>query len=86
MVTLLAKIFVKEDGDQNHIRQAYGMLCGTVGIILNIFLFAGKFLAGYLSHSVAIIADAVNNLSDAASDLNWQDKSRIRNIHLDTVE
>lgn len=67
MVTLLAKIFVKEDGDQNHIRQAYGMLCGTVGIILNIFLFAGKFLAGYLSHSVAIIADAVNNLSDAAS-------------------
>ena len=48
-------------------RQAYGVLCGMVGIGLNILLFAGKFLAGTLSHSIAITADAFNNLSDAGS-------------------
>lgn len=67
MVTLLAKIFVKEKEDKSKIRQAYGMLCGVVGILLNISLFAGKFLAGSISNSIAITADAFNNLSDAGS-------------------
>ena len=48
-------------------RQAYGMLCGALGIALNIFLFMVKFLAGQLSGSIAITADAFNNLSDAGS-------------------
>lgn len=48
-------------------RQSYGILCGAVGIFLNVLLFLGKFLAGFLSHSVAITADAFNNLSDAGS-------------------
>ena len=48
-------------------RKAYGTLCSIVGIVLNILLFAGKYLAGVLSGSVAITADAFNNLSDAGS-------------------
>jgi len=67
MVTLLAKIFVHDTGDKNELRQAYGMLCGILGIVLNVMLFTGKFIAGFLSNSIAITADAVNNLSDAGS-------------------
>ena len=67
MVTLLAKIFVHDNGDKNALRQAYGMLCGILGIVLNVMLFTGKFIAGLLSNSIAITADAVNNLSDAGS-------------------
>lgn len=69
MVTFLAKIFIKNPSDYHsgEVRQAFGMLCGTVGILLNILLFAGKWLAGTLSGSIAITADAFNNLSDAGS-------------------
>ena len=69
MVTFLAKIIIKNPSDYHsgEVRQAYGMLCGTVGILLNILLFAGKWLAGTLSGSIAITADAFNNLSDAGS-------------------
>lgn len=71
MITLLSKILIKnrEDGKSPSVRQAYGMLCGGVGIFLNLCLFAGKFLAGLLSHSIAIKADAFNNLSDAGSSI-----------------
>ena len=67
MVTLLAGFFIKEKVNKAKIRQSYGVLCGVVGIFLNVLLFAGKFLAGMLSNSIAITADAVNNLSDAGS-------------------
>lgn len=67
MVTLLAKLFVRDAGDKNELRQAYGMLCGILGIVLNVMLFTGKFIAGFISNSIAITADAVNNLSDAGS-------------------
>lgn len=50
-------------------RSAWGMVCGIVGIILNLLLFAGKGLAGLISGSLAIVADAMNNLSDAASSI-----------------
>ena len=69
MVTLLAKLFVHDTGDKNTLRQAYGMLCGILGVVLNVMLFTGKFIAGLLSNSIAITADAVNNLSDAGSSL-----------------
>lgn len=42
-------------------------MCGAVGIFLNLCLFAGKFFAGFISNSIAITADALNNLSDAGS-------------------
>lgn len=45
------------------------MICSLTGIMLNVLLFAGKLLAGTLSGSIAIVADAVNNLSDAGSSL-----------------
>lgn len=69
MVTLLAKRFIRnyEDTNSPEVRHGYGMLCGIVGIFLNILLFSGKFLAGTLSHSIAITADALNNLSDVGS-------------------
>lgn len=69
MVALLANLFIKdkEDVENPRVRQAYGMLCGTVGIMLNLLLFVGKFLAGTFSHSISITADAFNNLSDAGA-------------------
>ncbi len=50
-------------------RQKVGIITSAVGIFLNILLFAGKFIAGLLSKSVAVIADAFNNLSDAAASI-----------------
>ena len=69
MISLLAKWFIKDRDNVTdpNVRRAYGQLCGFVGIGLNILLFAGKFVAGLLSGSIAITADAFNNLSDAGS-------------------
>ncbi len=71
MVELLAKFFIKEAGNTEspETRQAYGMLCGSVGIFFNVLLATGKCIAGFLSGSIAIMADAANNLSDAGSSL-----------------
>ncbi len=71
MIRLFARIFIKnrEHCELPEVRQAYGVLCGAVGIGLNILLFVGKFLAGMISSSIAITADAFNNLSDAGSSL-----------------
>ena len=71
MINLIAKHWIvnyKEYQDRV-VRQKYGILCGIVGICLNICLFAWKLLAGWLSQSIAITADAFNNLSDAGSSL-----------------
>ena len=48
-------------------RSAYGVLAGIVGIICNVFLFAGKLIIGLLINSSAVMTDSFNNLSDAAS-------------------
>ena len=56
-----------EDGSDPAVRQAYGLLSGGVGIVLNLLLSAGKFVAGVLTGSIAVTADAFNNLSDAGS-------------------
>lgn len=69
MVGVLAKMLGMEGLPPDKKRTAYGKLCGTVGIILNILLFIGKFIAGLISNSIAITADAFNNLSDAGSSL-----------------
>lgn len=71
MVSLFAKFFIKDQKEVKNpaVRQAYGILCGAVGIFLNLCLFAGKFMAGALSNSIAITADAFNNLSDAGSSI-----------------
>ena len=69
MLKFLAKLFIKtpREYDDPATRRAYGVLCGAVGILLNILLFAGKFIAGSLAKSVAVTADAFNNLADAGS-------------------
>ena len=69
MVAVLAKMLGFEELAPDKKRSAYGKLCGMVGIALNILLFAGKFIAGLISNSIAITADAFNNLSDAGSSL-----------------
>lgn len=68
MISLLSRIFLHPEGKSApELRKAYGILCGFVGIGLNLLLFGLKFFAGWLSGSIAITADAFNNLSDAAS-------------------
>ena len=71
MITFLASLFIKDSKNYKEpsVRQAYGGLSGAVGIGLNILLFFGKWLAGTISGSIAIIADAFNNLSDAGSSI-----------------
>lgn len=69
MTDLLLRIFVRDHQDpkQPRVRSAVGKLSGIVGIICNIVLFALKLAVGTISGSVAITADAMNNLSDATS-------------------
>ncbi|MDY2729004.1 MAG: cation transporter [Clostridiales bacterium] len=70
MVTLLTKLFIKNnDLKDPKVRTRYGTICGALGICLNIFLFVFKYFAGVLSGSIAITADAFNNLSDAGSSI-----------------
>ena len=71
MITFLASLFIKERHNYSSpaVRQAYGVLSGAVGIGLNILLFFGKWIAGTVSGSIAITADAFNNLSDAGSSI-----------------
>lgn len=71
MTKLLIKLFIgdADNTKSKKVRQAYGTLTSIVGIIVNILLFGGKFLVGTLFGSVAISADAINNLSDAGSSL-----------------
>ena len=69
MIELLARWFIphRDNTADGAVRRAYGTLCGAVGIGLNVLLFIGKFFAGQLSGSIAVTADAFNNLSDAGS-------------------
>ncbi len=71
LISLLAKIFIKNSGEVNDpvVRRAYGMLCGIAGILLNTILFGFKMAVGTITGSIAISADAFNNLSDAGSSL-----------------
>ena len=71
MIKFLASFFIRDSRNYKspEVRQAYGILSGAVGIGLNILLFLGKWIAGMLSGSIAITADAFNNLSDAGSSI-----------------
>ncbi len=69
MTNLLIKLFIKDGGsiETPAVRSAYGKMAGKVSIVCNMLLCIGKFLAGVISGSVSVPADAVNNLSDASS-------------------
>ncbi|MGN0545262.1 MAG: cation diffusion facilitator family transporter [Acutalibacteraceae bacterium] len=69
MTKLLIKLFIKNSDktDDPAVRARYGMLSGIVGIVCNIVLTVAKFIIGTMTGSIAITADAANNLSDAGS-------------------
>ena len=71
MTELLLRRFVRgyEDTNDPEVRERYGTLSGTVGIILNLCLTAGKLVAGLMTGAVSVTADAFNNLSDALTSL-----------------
>ena len=68
MISILTRLFLKPEGKtEAQLRRGCGILCGAVGVFLNLLLFLGKLAAGLASGSIAVVADAVNNLSDAGS-------------------
>ena len=71
MTAWLIRRFVKnaQDVENPEVRAAYGTLASMTGIVVNLCLCASKFLAGILTGSLAITADAVNNLSDAGGSI-----------------
>jgi cation diffusion facilitator family transporter len=70
MTNLLCRLIKNRDDVKNpRVRSAYGTLCAVVGIALNILLFVGKFLVGTITGLVSIRADAINNVTDAASQI-----------------
>ena len=71
MICLLAKIFIHdhENTDSPKVRQGYGVLSGAMGVAFNITLFLLKLVASWISGSISILGDALNNLSDAASSI-----------------
>lgn len=71
MTEFLVRHFVKdyENVEKMSVRTAYGVLSSITGIFCNVLLFAAKWLVGYLIHSISVMADAFNNLSDAGSSI-----------------
>ena len=69
MISFLAKLFIRDEKNYTDptVRQKYGILCSLAGIALNLLLFGGKCFIGLLTGSIAVTADAFNNLSDAGS-------------------
>ena len=86
MIALLAKVFLRKTDNIEAVRHKYGMICGSVGICLNLLLSVFKIVLGVLTGSLAIQADGFNNLVTPAppsSPLQGSfcpAKSRIRSI------
>ena len=71
MSALLIRLFIKDRDNvkDKNVRKKYGYLGSCTGIVLNIMLFLGKLIAGFVSGAVSVMADAFNNLSDAGSSI-----------------
>ena len=71
MRKILVKLFIKnyENTGDLKVREAYGTLGSITGIIVNLLLAVSKYIAGILSGSISVTADAINNLSDAGSSI-----------------
>ena len=90
MIDLLLKRFIKDyDKTKNpEVRTRYGVFAGIVGIICNLILFLAKIIAGVLTASVSIMADAVNNIGEgirkavSTSMKDEQMKSDLQLLHL----
>ena len=85
MTNLLIKLFVKNKGDVSSPqgRGAYATLASVTGIVLNVLLFVGKLVLGLIAASVAIVADAFNNISDAGSSVVALIGFRLSSKHVD---
>lgn len=69
MIALLSRLFLHNTTDEEAVRHGYGMICGAVGIFLNLVLSCFKIVLGVLIGSLAIQADGFNNLGDVGSSL-----------------
>lgn len=71
MTDFLVRVFVKDykNMEDSMVRTRYGLMASVVGIFCNILLFTAKLLTGLLINSISVMADAFNNLSDAASSI-----------------
>ena len=71
MHTILVKLFINNSENTNDIRvrTAYGTLGSVTGIVVNLILAVAKYIAGVISGSISVTADAINNLSDAGSSI-----------------
>ena len=68
---MFKKIFIKnyKDTENPKVRNRYGIVSGAFGIISNVLLFIIKLIIGYITNSITIMADAINNLSDSLSSI-----------------
>ncbi len=71
MTNLLIKLFIKnaDDVKNKSVRYRYGTLAAITGVVANILLSAGKMIIGWLFSSISILADGINNLTDATSSI-----------------
>lgn len=71
MIKIIVGFFTKDREDYNNpvVRKIYGVVTGAVGIVLNMILFVAKLILGSMTGAISITADALNNLSDAASSM-----------------
>ncbi len=71
MTELLSRLFVKnhQDAQNPAVRTAYGTMVSITGIVLNLILFTAKFVVGSVFGAISIVGDAVNNLSDAGTQI-----------------
>ena len=71
MIDWMARKFVKDyqNTEDVKVRTSYGLFSSIVGICCNVLLFTVKLLTGLLINSISVMADAFNNLSDAASSI-----------------
>lgn len=69
MTNFIIKMFIKdyENVNDSKVRESYGVTSSIVGLIANILLSVGKIVTGFLFNSISVMADGVNNVSDAAS-------------------
>lgn len=86
MFELIVKKYIKnyEDITDNDVREKYGVLCSILSIICNLIMTVFKMIFGYLTNSVAIIADGLNNLSDMGSNLATLFGFKLANKHPDS--
>lgn len=85
MIKILIKRYIADYENVNNkdVREKYGILAGGLGIVCNLFLFVLKIVIGLFMNSIAIISDAINNLSDMCSSVISIASSKISNMKAD---